>query len=91
MGTFTKVGGDTNSATVLRGFHMVTVFATAAAIFGSIKSDFNLGIVILILFLTVVIHHSKKFMNNNPDVKDAAKKAVARKAIQWITKIITKK
>ena len=37
-----------------------------------------------IVFLAVVVIYAKKFAKDNPEVKDAAKKAAASKAIQLI-------
>jgi hypothetical protein len=39
-----------------------------------------------VLFLAVLMMCAKKFANSNPEVKDAAKKAAATKAIQLIAR-----
>jgi hypothetical protein len=41
----------------------------------------------MIVFVAVVIICAKKFANANPEVKDAAKKAAAAKAIQLIGRL----
>jgi hypothetical protein len=40
-----------------------------------------------VVFLAVVVICAKKFANANPEVKDAAKKAAASKAIQLIGRL----
>jgi hypothetical protein len=42
---------------------------------------------LMAIFLAVVIMCAKKFANDNPEVKDAAKKAAAGKAIQLIGRL----
>ena len=39
-----------------------------------------------VLFLAVLMMCAKKFANSNPEVKDAAKKAAAAKALQLISR-----
>jgi hypothetical protein len=41
----------------------------------------------MVVFLAVVHMCAKKFANDNPEVKDAAKKAAATKAIQVIGRL----
>ena len=40
-----------------------------------------------VLFLAVLMICAKKFANDNPEVKDAAKKAAATKAIQLLGRL----
>jgi hypothetical protein len=44
------------------------------------------GFMMMILFVAVVITLAKKFANANSEVKDAARKAAASKAIQLISR-----
>ncbi len=42
----------------------------------------------LMLFIGVVLYYAKKFGNANPEVKEAAKKAAASKAISLIGRLL---
>ena len=57
----------------------------------SLGDQFGSAIIFPILFIAIAIHYGKKFGNANPGVKDAAKKAVASKAIELIGRLIKKK
>jgi hypothetical protein len=49
--------------------------------------QFGNGIVMMIIFVAIAIQLGKKFGNANPEVKEAAKKAAAAKAIQLIGRL----
>jgi hypothetical protein len=48
--------------------------------------QFGNGIVMMIIFVAIAIQLGKKFGNANPEVKDAAKKLAAAKAIGLLTR-----
>jgi hypothetical protein len=50
--------------------------------------QFANGIVMMIIFVAVAAHLGKKFGNANPEVKDAAKKLAATKAINLLTRFL---
>jgi hypothetical protein len=49
--------------------------------------QFGNGIVMMIIFVAIAIQLGKKFGNSNPEVKDAAKKLAAAKAIGLLTRL----
>ena len=53
-----------------------------------VSLDVFLGFVLIVVGLGV--YFMRKFLNDNPDVKDVAKKAVAAKAIEIIGRLIRK-
>jgi hypothetical protein len=55
-----------------------------------VVDQLGLGLMWAVLFFVVAIHYAKKFGNANPEVKDAAKKAAASKAIHLIAWIFKK-
>jgi hypothetical protein len=68
------------------GFEMTSIFA--ATVLGS--NHFEQGILIMIIGGAIAIHFGKKFLHDNPEVKDVAKKAASSTAIGLISRFIRK-
>jgi len=67
---------------------MTSMFAESATVFAT--NHFDQGIIIIILGMAAAICLMKKFLQNNPEVKDAAKKAASSKAIELINRFLRK-
>jgi hypothetical protein len=55
-------------------------------LFASLTDVFNQSGLILIMFVAACIQLGKMFCASNPDVKDAAKKAVSSTAINFLSR-----
>ena len=56
-------------------------------ILANLENEFGQMFLFLILAIATAIHFGKKFLNSNPEVKDAAKQAATRKIVELFLKI----